>query len=493
MLDLVSSGFVSLWLKIAGVPQSIQPEELLAAWTAPGLVLSHQPDPAAVVALEQYLQDLTATGVTETNQGIWIQSGYHLLADHQGTEPLPAASLTKVATSLAALKTWGPDHQFETLVSATGPIQNGVLQGDLVIQGNNDPFFVWEEAIALGNALNRLGLRQVTGNLIITGNFAMNYEVNPQVAGAFLKQALNSQQWSDEITAQHQTLPTGTPKPQVAIAGNVQVATLPIPKQIALLRHQSLPLAQILKQMNIYSNNAMAEMLAASVGGEQVVAQLASQSAGFPRHEIQLINGSGLGPENRISPRAICAMFMAIEAYLRPRNMTIADLFPISGRDVGTLIDRTIPTTAVVKTGTLWNVSSLAGALPTRDRGLVWFAIINRGEDLDGLRHRQDGLLQNLVQKWGVSPTVAAAIAPSMATQKSDPSNSTSDRTASNSATTTLSQPARTLPWLTETSAQLTTHPHSSQRHTSFALGDQARNEILYQVEAGKNANQVRG
>lgn len=493
MLDLVSSGFVSLWLKIAGVPQSIQPEELLAAWTAPGLVLSHQPDPAAVVALEQYLQDLTATGVTETNQGIWIQSGYHLLADHQGTEPLPAASLTKVATSLAALKTWGPDHQFETLVSATGPIQNGVLQGDLVIQGNNDPFFVWEEAIALGNALNRLGLRQVTGNLIITGNFAMNYEVNPQVAGAFLKQALNSQQWSAEITAQHQTLPTGTPKPQVAIAGSVQVATLPIPKQIALLRHQSLPLAQILKQMNIYSNNAMAEMLAASVGGEQVVAQLASQSAGFPRHEIQLINGSGLGPENRISPRAICAMFMAIEAYLRPRNMTIADLFPISGRDVGTLIDRTIPTTAVVKTGTLWNVSSLAGALPTRDRGLVWFAIINRGEDLDGLRHRQDGLLQNLVQKWGVSPTVAAAIAPSTATQRPDTSNSTSDRTASNSATTTLSQPARTLPWLTETSAQLTTHSHSSQRHTSFALGDQARNEILYQVEAGKNANQVRG
>jgi len=54
------------------------------------------------------------------NQGVWIQSGPVLMANHQGTVPLPAASLTKIVTSLAALKTWGPAHQFETLISATG-------------------------------------------------------------------------------------------------------------------------------------------------------------------------------------------------------------------------------------------------------------------------------------------------------------------------------------------------------------------------------------
>jgi D-alanyl-D-alanine carboxypeptidase/D-alanyl-D-alanine-endopeptidase (penicillin-binding protein 4) len=56
--------------------------------------------------------------------------------------------LTKIATSLAALKTWGPSYQFETLISATGPVQNGVLQGDLVIKAVAIRF-VWEEAIAL--------------------------------------------------------------------------------------------------------------------------------------------------------------------------------------------------------------------------------------------------------------------------------------------------------------------------------------------------------
>jgi len=40
-----------------------------------------------------------------------------------------------------------------------------VLQGDLIITGSGDPFLVWEEVIALGNSLNQLGIKRVTGNL----------------------------------------------------------------------------------------------------------------------------------------------------------------------------------------------------------------------------------------------------------------------------------------------------------------------------------------
>jgi serine-type D-Ala-D-Ala carboxypeptidase/endopeptidase (penicillin-binding protein 4) len=47
-------------------------------------------------------------------------------------------------------------------------------------------------------------------------------------------------------------------------------------------------------------------------------------------------------------------------------------------------------------------VSSLAGVLPTRDRGLIWFAIINVGDgDLGVLHQQQDLLLQSLTQQWG--------------------------------------------------------------------------------------------
>ncbi|MBD2099074.1 D-alanyl-D-alanine carboxypeptidase [Trichocoleus sp. FACHB-591] len=474
MLELVSSGLVSLWFKMAHVPQPINPDSLLASWNTPGLVFSAQPDPAGEATVKQYLQGLSATGLTETTQGVWVQVGYNLLANHQGTQPLPAASLTKVATSLAALETWGPAHQFDTLIGATGPIQNGVLQGDLVIQGNNDPFFVWEEAIALGNTLNRMGIRQVTGSLVITGNFAMNYETDPLLAGTLLKQGLNAQLWSEEAKAQHLNLPKGTPQPQVAIAGDVKVATLPIPKQIALLRHQSLPLAQILKQMNIYSNNPMAEMLAASVGGAPVVAAQAAKAAGVPQAEIQLINGSGLGPENQISPRAVCAMFMAIENYLKPQQMSVADLFPVSGRDGGTLEDRNIPVASVVKTGTLWDVSTLAGALPTRDRGLIWFAILNRGEDLDGLRNRQDQLLQNLLEQWGADQSVVAEIAPNSAPGSNTPLNFSAPASSSEPAATQL---------MGTTTAPSNPKAASPTLHQKFQLGDDRRNQILFKVQ----------
>lgn len=74
------------------------------------------------------------------SQGVWIQTQDTLLANHQGTMPLPAASITKVATSLAVLKKLGPDHRFETKIGYIGTLQNGELNGDLVIEGGADPF-----------------------------------------------------------------------------------------------------------------------------------------------------------------------------------------------------------------------------------------------------------------------------------------------------------------------------------------------------------------
>ncbi|PSN10854.1 D-alanyl-D-alanine carboxypeptidase, partial [filamentous cyanobacterium CCP5] len=48
-------------------------------------------------------------------------------------------------------------------------------------------------------------------------------------------------------------------------------------------------------------------------------------------------------------------------------------------------------------------VSALAGFMPTRDRGPVWFTIINRGWDLDYLRAKQDKLLQDIQAHWGTA------------------------------------------------------------------------------------------
>lgn len=395
-----------------GATEAENPVVLVNKPDIPPLASPDQPDPVVQQQVEQYFNSIAAKGFSQQRQGMWIQVGNTLLANYQGTVPLPAASLTKVATSLAALQTFGPDHQFITQIGATGPIENGVLQGDLVIQGGEDPFFVWEEAFALGNTLNQMGIKQVTGNLIITGNFYMNYQTSPLISGNLLRQALNAQLWPPAAQTQYKTLPPGTAKPQVAIAGSVQATPQPPSNVKPLVRHSSFPLAELLKKMNQYSNNQMAEMIANSSGGAKVVAFKAAQAAGVPQSEIILVNGSGLSELNQISPRAATGMFLALERYLQPYNMTVSDLFAIVGQDEGILNQRKIPQLAVVKSGSLNAVSALAGALPTQQQGIVWFATMNGGNNLEGFRAQQETLLQSFVSQWGAVPSLPKELTP---------------------------------------------------------------------------------
>lgn len=162
MLELLGSGLISVWLNMVGIrTKPLDVRELLAAQGSPALVLASDPNPDALPTIEQYLKGLEALGLARANQGIWMQSGPLLLANNNGTVPLPAASLTKIATSLAALKTWGPDRQFETLISATGPVKDGVLQGDLIIQGNGDPFLFGRKRSPWVTALTNWGLTEL--------------------------------------------------------------------------------------------------------------------------------------------------------------------------------------------------------------------------------------------------------------------------------------------------------------------------------------------
>ncbi|MCT7952092.1 D-alanyl-D-alanine carboxypeptidase [Ancylothrix sp. C2] len=423
MLELLSSGFLSLWLEKAGLPaREFNAFSLLAGPGIPGWTLPVEPQPATIGSLEKYLQTLTAKGLSKNAQGVWLQTNTTVLANNQGTTPLSAASLTKIATSIAALEKWGPTHQFTTVFSATGPIEDGVLKGDLIVTGGGDPFFIWEEAFAVGNALNKLGIKQVTGNLIINGNFSVNFEQDPLQSGQQFIEALNPEIWQEDASFVYSSLPPGTPKPKLEINGTVKLGQT---KGKPLLRHYSLPLSEIIRQMNIHSNNEIAQMLADGVGGANVVKDLAVKAAGVPPEEILLINGSGLGQENRISPRAACAMYIALQRYLyqQPdKNYTIADIFPVAGKDEGTVEDRKMPKASVVKTGTLSNVSALAGMLPTKDYGVVYFAIINnRGEDIDGLRAKQDSFLQTLQKQFGGNPTLPlTAIAPGFSHSDAD-------------------------------------------------------------------------
>ncbi|MFM7382271.1 MAG: D-alanyl-D-alanine carboxypeptidase [Microcystaceae cyanobacterium] len=401
-ITLTVFGFLGLW----GTPQPL-PSGTPIAWEEAKIFdLPTQPDPVVDEIVQEYLRDLAAKGYDPEQQGIWMQSEWAYLVEKQAHTPRSAASLTKVATTLAALNQWGLDHRFSTRIYRTGTLADGTLQGDLIIVGGYDPLFVWEEAIALGNALNELGIQTITGNLIITGPMAMNFKREPELVGSLVTQAWDAKRWSGIITKQYEAMPPGTPRPQITVQGSIQSVAQPPDNAQLLLTHQSLTLGQLLKQMNIYSNNEMAEILAEAVGGAEVVMEKAIQLAKIPPSEIQLKNGSGLAVENRLSPQAVTLLYRAIQTQLQGTSYTLADLFPVMGRDrKGTLEWRSMPKGLTVKTGTLNRVSALAGIIPTQERGMVWFSIINSGPNFDRLRAEQDKFLQRLATHWQILPT----------------------------------------------------------------------------------------
>jgi serine-type D-Ala-D-Ala carboxypeptidase/endopeptidase (penicillin-binding protein 4) len=413
MLDLLVLSVTSIaaWFNVFPSPKpKLQPLEIFP-WEQAAIfeLPEFNHDRLSQTIVEQYLQKLTQQGYDRDRQGIWVQSNWDVAASHLGKTPLPAASLSKIATTLAALNKWSANHQFMTDIYFTGEIIQGVVTGDLIIQGTGDPLFVWEEAIALGNALNQLGIKEIQGNILVTDKFYLNFKFQSVSAGELLKQALNQNLWQSEITQQYLQMPVGTKQPEVIIKGQVkQIKQLPANAQL-LISHRSLPLAEILRQMNIYSNNEMAQILADLVGGADRVAQSSAEIAGFPATEIKLVNGSGLGEENKISPRAVCQMLMASDRLLQSHNYSVADLFPTAGRDlVGTVRDRDLSKGITIKTGTLDNVSALAGVIPTKDKSKgatekhlnVYFSIINYGRPVQYFRQQQDNLVKKLVQPW---------------------------------------------------------------------------------------------
>lgn len=393
----------SLFLELLGYsPSDLEPLQVVS-WqdTAIFNLPPNQTDPMIKSIINNYLTTLGQKNINPQAQGIWLQSDWQELASHQGTRPVAAASLTKIATTLATLGKLGADYQFVTRVYHTGEIEAGILKGDLIVAGNGDPFFVWEEAISIANTLNQLGIREITGDLIVNKKFYMNYESEAKTAAKLLYQALDVDSWSSEVTKTFQSLPITTPRPELSIKGKILVMRgIPANTKLILI-HKSLPLVEILRQMNIYSNNKMAQMLADEVGGASEVARYAVKKTGVAAEEIQLINGSGLGVENRMSPRTASRMLLAIDIMLEPFNLEVLDIFPVAGRDsIGTMENRNLPSGTTVKTGTLNQVSALAGYIPLDEERRVWFTIINSGWQIDHFRKQQDKLLQKLTQHW---------------------------------------------------------------------------------------------
>jgi D-alanyl-D-alanine carboxypeptidase/D-alanyl-D-alanine-endopeptidase (penicillin-binding protein 4) len=78
----------------------------------------------------------------------------------------PPASVAKAMTTLYALDRLGPNYRYATQVIATGPVQNGRLQGDLILVGSGDPSLDTDRLGDLAQMLAGAGVRAVSGRYL---------------------------------------------------------------------------------------------------------------------------------------------------------------------------------------------------------------------------------------------------------------------------------------------------------------------------------------
>lgn len=331
-----------------------------------------------------------------------------LVMDNMSNMTFNPASNIKLATALAVLKTYKANYRFKTQIYTTGIVDTttGTITGDLVIVGN-DPSLQYEHAVAIADALNKIGIRQVNGDLIVSPTFTINYNPSAVRSGVMFYDTLDAarrsaaamRSWQNHVAASKPGQPT--PIPSVAIMGAVTADGVPTNLR-PLVTFESSPLKDILKACLSYSNNFLAERFGDLVGGPEGVERIIQEEAKVPYEEFQIASTSGLGI-NRVTPRAMMKIFRALHNEMAKNKILPTDIMPVAGVDEGTLKNRfgyKGRGSVIGKTGTLPNtdsgVSSLVGQMATASGEVLFFVIFNQRGNVSRFRSYQDQLVNYL-------------------------------------------------------------------------------------------------
>jgi len=351
-------------------------------------------------------------------QGVLIETlDGNIVSSQNENEQFNPASTMKLATALIALRTLGPEHRFATGVWSDGTLDktSGVITGNLYISGR-DPSFHYEHGVMLARELNKLGIKQVTGDLFVAPGFTMNFSASALRSGERLYDTLDATRrqseavraWNYERNLLNDRASLET-VPSVAVMGAVEVAPV-APSAKLLLTQKSSKLVDILKVLLCYSNNFMAERIGEALGGPESVRQQLTTQLGLGPDDLRIASLSGLGV-NRISPRVMMKIYRELCAELQKHGLSASAILPVAGVDPGTLEDRFTGIawrgSVIAKTGTLMRTdggaSALVGQMQAANGQVLLFVIMNQRGSVWRFRENQDYLVM-LVQNTRGGP-----------------------------------------------------------------------------------------
>lgn len=172
--------------------------------------------------------------------------------------------------------------------------------------------------------------------------------------------------------------------------------------------HTSMPLAEQIRLINKWSNNVMTRQVMLTVGAKMFEAPATLEKGrlavlkvltdqGVSTQGMLIDNGSGLSRNERVSARQFGELLQAI--WRDPYMPEMLNSLPLLGQD-GTLARRfrhsDLAGRTRLKTGTLRDVSAIAGYMLTRSGKRVIVVMQQNGQRSAGFGHS----LQNLLLEW---------------------------------------------------------------------------------------------
>jgi serine-type D-Ala-D-Ala carboxypeptidase/endopeptidase (penicillin-binding protein 4) len=371
-------------------------------------------DAAGPAATKRYLaRQMALAGPFSGAYVVDLDTGHALFASRSDTPRVPA-SVEKLYTSATALVRFGPAGTLTTSVLAdAAPDPLGVVAGNLYLRGGGDPTFGAAAAGRLADALiATAGLKRIEGRVIgdesafdpLRGPPSEGYSTSIWVG------PLSALTFNRGFTGDRRPLFQRTPPLFAARAfakalrlrgvriGRAARSGITPLEAVPITNWSSPPMAELLRRMNLPSDNFMAETLIKALGRQfggrgttAAGARVVASTMGQMGIRTQVADGSGLSRADRTSPRAVVSLLTAMEEG--DLYVPFVDSLPVAGR-TGTLHDRMRKSAArdacSAKTGTLSNVSALAGYCETRGGGLVAFAFLMNGVWPYGARVLQD-------------------------------------------------------------------------------------------------------
>jgi D-alanyl-D-alanine carboxypeptidase/D-alanyl-D-alanine-endopeptidase (penicillin-binding protein 4) len=340
---------------------------------------------------------------------------------HNPTQPVTGASTQKLLTATGLLLALGPDATFTTEVVTADAPQGGVVAGDLYLVGGGPADLgtpEWPQMSpgtrqrvvydigGLVEAISAAGITRIEGSVVGDGTRFDEQRYNAALATRLIDQdqvgpisglmvndgfgqfgpsrtnadtvaaadpAADAARVLTERLAARGIAVGGAPRSGSAPEGAATVATLASP-----------PVRQIVADMLTTSDNEAAEASLKEIGvatsGEGSWAAGAAglttllQQAGVPTDGVLVADGSGLSIEDRFT----CATLVDV-LTLEDTGPVVRAGLPVAGQ-TGTLADRFLGTDLVgrlrAKTGTLRNVTALAGQVDPLQGGSLTFAYV---------------------------------------------------------------------------------------------------------------------